>query len=122
MYYICLHVSGTFLLFITFSCKCVHLYNFVLQVTYLLQASEDLFFRPEMARNDSHGIEENVVEFIGFLHPLNAKPLSERVKNLKLAICSAGSSALLKLSNDSTTHHLVCFLYFVFHYSRTLFL
>lgn len=66
-----------------------------------------------MARNDSHGIEENIVEFIGFLHPLNAKPLSERVKNLKLAICSAGSSAILKLSNDSSANYLVCTSFYV---------
>ncbi|XP_054720538.1 multiple epidermal growth factor-like domains protein 8 [Uloborus diversus] len=75
-------------------------------VTYLHQASEDLFFRSEIQRNDSTGMEENIVKFIGFLHPLDARPLSARIPQVRLSICSAGSAAVLKLSNDSTSDHL----------------
>ncbi|GFW79513.1 multiple epidermal growth factor-like domains protein 8 [Trichonephila clavipes] len=75
-------------------------------VTYLRQASEDILFRSEIQRYDSSGLEENIVKFLGFLHPLDAKPLSKRIPQLRLSICSAGSNAVLKLSNDSTSNHL----------------
>ncbi|GIY78358.1 hypothetical protein CDAR_179641 [Caerostris darwini] len=75
-------------------------------VTYLSQASEDILFRSEIQRYDASGLEENIVKFIGFIHPLNAKPLSKRIPQLRLSICSAGSNAVLKLSNDSTSNHL----------------
>lgn len=66
-----------------------------------------------MQRNETNGIEENAVKFIGFLHPMNAKPLSERIKNLNLAVCSAGSSGIFKLSTDASSNHLVSLFYLV---------
>ncbi|GBM96414.1 Multiple epidermal growth factor-like domains protein 8 [Araneus ventricosus] len=76
-------------------------------VTYLRQASEDILFRSEIQRYDANGLEENIVKFLGFLHPLDAKPLSKRIPQLRLSICSAGSNAVLRLSNDSTSNHLL---------------
>ncbi|XP_042899680.1 multiple epidermal growth factor-like domains protein 8 [Parasteatoda tepidariorum] len=75
-------------------------------VVYLHQASEEVLFRSEIQRYDANGMEENIVKFLGFLHPLNARPLSERMSQLRLTICSAGSNAVLKLSNDSTQNNL----------------